>query len=90
MLAPLGCASSLRSTHPDLVTADSRAECKPLGRVRGEAQAEDRVMHDTQLYWATQQALDAAAAMGATHVVFDSEEDYSTMVYVSGTGYRCR
>ena len=82
------CAAGLRSA-PHVLTAEAGAECSPIGPVDGTGTGGSRVTHDMQVYWATRQALDAAKALGATHVVLDSEQDGAESLRVSGFGYRC-
>ena len=83
-----GCAAGLRS-GPHVLSADSGGECTRIGPVEGTGQGGSRVTHETQVYWATQEALHTAKALGATHVVLDSERDEATAVRLSGFGYRC-
>ena len=87
-LAASGCAASLRPA-PHVLSAASGAECARIGPVEGTGTGGSRTTHETQVYWATQDALNTAKAMGATHVVLDSERDEATGVRLSGFGYRC-
>jgi hypothetical protein len=87
-LLAAACAAGLRS-GPHVLAADSGAECRRIGAVEGTGVGGTRVTHETQVYWATREALDAAKAMGATHVVLLSEQDGATTVRLSGFGYRC-
>jgi hypothetical protein len=88
-LVVLACAGARGAAGPRLVAVGPGADCVSLGSVAGEGSGGSLVTYETQVDWATQQALGVANGMGATHVVLDHEDKPGVTLWVSGTAYRC-
>jgi hypothetical protein len=95
LLAPVvmvafACAcASTRPVGPPVLAVGPGAYCVSLGDVRGEGSGGPLVRYEDQVEWATQQALDLAKAMGATHVVLDRVDKPGVTLWVLGYAYRC-
>jgi hypothetical protein len=90
MLLVVGCATTQRSARARTVTEANEkqvARCAPVGQVTGSSGlggvAAFSGMKDAQ-----NTALDAAAALGATHVVW-SQPTMGDVQIASGIAYRC-
>jgi hypothetical protein len=95
LLAPVvtvafACAcGTTKAVGPWVLAVGPGADCVSLGNIRGEGSGGSLVRYEDQVEWATQQALDKAKAMGATHVVLEHEDRPGVTLWVLGYAYRC-